>query len=675
MIPASNTLNYTVRFLCALALVALTLTTEIQPFWLALGGSAWLGSFLVDRYQTLRERLRAFETWAVAIMVVWLIIDFAVLKQTIFLAITHFLILFQTFKLLGPKTRKDVLQMFLFAFFQILAACTLSVDAWHAIILLSLIPSATTVLFWSQIERECENVNALDAGIKDRYRKMGRWLAVTAIPVNIVFTFCVFVLFPRLTLNAPLPGFGARSSTGYTDQVNLDQKGSLQNNSQTVLWLSIPDAEERRRWDGYVRGDVLDTFNGHQWMPAEEASRRLLVPSNNGLFLIDRPTGRFQAVHYFITLMDSSAATLFVIGRPLQVLAPLPALQQNAGGGLHWMSSWRRPLRYEAVSAFPKPNTPLSTETPPERTLELPTIALTRTRQLAQRIAGKGTDAVRAERLTVYLREHFQYSLDFGTAPNNPVEEFLFESKKGPCGYFASALALMLRTQGIPSRIAAGYLKGEWNNLAQHYVIREKDAHAWVEAYIEGQGWVSYDPTPAQSAVLTVEKGWGYAMRLSWDYVEYKWTKLVIQYDLYAQIRAFENIRGTSDRWGTTLSQWWGKKTGRLRWHWKTLERTSEDIDSPIMPRPRVLLWFILASLAAVAWVYARHQQHKPLRFYVDFLARMEREGFPKQASETGMEFVQRLVKNHALKAAEAQKITEDYYHLRFQNPRTHPDT
>src|SRR5262249_33974966 len=131
------------------------------------------------------------------------------------------------------------------------------------------------------------------------------------------------------------------------------------------------------------------------------------------------------------------------------------------------------------------------------RALDLPILPLARIKTFTQQIAGKGSPLVRAKKIEHYLRSHYGYSTDFGNRiVENPVEYFLFDRREGTCGHFASAMALMLRLQGIPSRVVAGYYKGEWNEPAQCVVIRERDAHAWVEAYIPGSGWVSFDPTP-----------------------------------------------------------------------------------------------------------------------------------------------------------------------------------
>src|SRR4029077_12438711 len=110
-------------------------------------------------------------TAAVVGMIGLLFVDFFIFRNTIFIAVTHFLLFFQIVKLAGEKTRKDCLQIFLFSFFQILAACTLSVDAWHAVVLIAFTPTAATALFWNQMAHEREGAGVpLDAATELCYR-------------------------------------------------------------------------------------------------------------------------------------------------------------------------------------------------------------------------------------------------------------------------------------------------------------------------------------------------------------------------------------------------------------------------------------------------------------------------------------------------------------------------
>ncbi len=127
--------------------------------------------------------------------------------------------------------------------------------------------------------------------------------------------------------------------------------------------------------------------------------------------------------------------------------------------------------------------------------------------------------------------------------PPDPLADFLFVRKQGHCEYFASSMAIVLRTLRIPSRVVNGFRTSEFNDLTEKYVIRASSAHSWVEAYFPGQGWVSFDPTPASP--LTDTTGWGRAL-LYLDAAASFWREWVVDYDANHQ-RALgeETIRGS----------------------------------------------------------------------------------------------------------------------------------
>ena len=107
----------------------------------------------------------------------------------------------------------------------------------------------------------------------------------------------------------------------------------------------------------------------------------------------------------------------------------------------------------------------------------------------------------RAAAIQSYLRNNFQYTLDPpDIEPEDPVGSFLFRSKSGYCEYFAAAMAVMLRTLNVPSRLVNGFQTGSYNRIGKDFVVRARDAHSWVEVYFTGYGWIPFDPTPADPA-------------------------------------------------------------------------------------------------------------------------------------------------------------------------------
>jgi hypothetical protein len=131
---------------------------------------------------------------------------------------------------------------------------------------------------------------------------------------------------------------------------------------------------------------------------------------------------------------------------------------------------------------------------------------------LGRRLAAGRNPYDVARAIEEYLGSECAYSLDSGIMPTSadPLAEFLFDVKKGHCEFFASAMAALLRSAGIPSRIVIGFQRGEWNDLGEFYTVRQRDAHAWVEAYFPEVGWLEFDPSPRRAENIAFLQGLGW---------------------------------------------------------------------------------------------------------------------------------------------------------------------
>src|SRR5438270_3435868 len=164
-------------------------------------------------------------------------------------------------------------------------------------------------------------------------------------------------------------------------------------------------------------------------------------------------------------------------------------------------------VRYNATSHLPPINgaklRAASTEYPEDiraTYLQLPALLDPRIPQLAKQIGARARNPYdKSLAIEGFLSgSRFTYTLNLTGKPGgDPLAHFLFESRAGHCEYFASAMAVMLRTVRIPTREVNGFLPGEFNDLAGDYIVRASDAHSWVEVYFPGTGWVTFDPTPA----------------------------------------------------------------------------------------------------------------------------------------------------------------------------------
>jgi hypothetical protein len=420
-----------------------------------------------------------------------------------------------------------------------------------------------------------------------------------------------------------------------------------------------------------LRGDVLDAFDGKQWINSHQEKIHSLQPDRNEVFKLRRVPAGTQTLHVTLTLLNTAKSTLFTPGTPVEIIAPFPHLESTDAGDFHWTSALRHPLQYQVLAmAGERQDSPAERMPPASVYVQLPMRGLERTKLLGRRVAGNGSGFEKAHALERYLREHYQYSLNFGqSAPENPVDHFLFESRQGFCIHFASALAVMLRLENIPSRVVAGYYHGEWNPLARQILFREQDAHAWVEAWVDGR-WIMLDPSPRavfdNASAARARLGW-LRIRETWDYLGYQWDRLIIEYDLYAQLRAWEHVRSRSDRVGTRWLAWWT--------HWRTHHPGQTEAspsnkspnDKPAHHWPWPLTAGLGMSLFIAGWITVRRSAKSAVPvFYLRFLRRMARLGFERKSFETAAEFAQRAARQLPKQAPHIEEITSAYYRLRF---------
>ena len=172
--------------------------------------------------------------------------------------------------------------------------------------------------------------------------------------------------------------------------------------------------------------------------------------------------------------------------------------------------------------------------------LQLPDDLDPRVLELARRVAGEHS-APRAKVAAIkqYLRQEYRYTLvPTPTTSGQALGVFLFDSREGHCEYFATALAVMLRAEGVPARLVNGFYGGDFNAVGGFIAVRQTHAHSWVEAWMPGEGWVRFDATPA-GQVAARSSG---AIGLLSDALQAKWYGLVLDYDLGSQVKGVRAV-------------------------------------------------------------------------------------------------------------------------------------
>jgi transglutaminase-like putative cysteine protease len=364
-------------------------------------------------------------------------------------------------------------------------------------------------------------------------------LLAVAVPVGISF----FLLFPRLA--SPLwgiPDTTLDSKTGLSDSMS---PGSIQHlfMDDSPAFRATFDGAAPPAMELYWRGPVFWRFDGKAWKVGFYGSN---------VSAAAQPPAAGALWSYSVQLEPNERNWLFALDYP----ATVPA---DTRLSLDFQLIRRDPviqlLKYAMISNPDFTDSPELPVTLRAQALELPEGSNPRTRRLLETWRRETPDdAALVQRVLDHFNQQpFHYSLDAPLLGRDPVDDFLFETRMGFCEHYASAFAVMMRTVGIPSRIVTGYMGGWYNALGDYYLVRQSDAHAWAEVWLQGQGWVRVDPTAAVSP-LRVQSGslgalsaprhlidypWLRQVRNSFDIVQQRWNDWVIEYGAAQQSRLF----------------------------------------------------------------------------------------------------------------------------------------
>jgi hypothetical protein len=291
-----------------------------------------------------------------------------------------------------------------------------------------------------------------------------------------------------------------------------------------------------------------------------------------------------------------------------------------------------------------------------ERHLALPPLDPA-TRALAREVAGRGASpAEAASRLEAYLSTRFTYSLDLTRPPGRgTLEDFLFGRREGYCEVFATALAVLLRSLGIPTRVVVGFLNGAWNEYGEYLAVRQRDAHTWVEAFLPGEGWRILDPSPRAAFDAARPAPLLGRAELYLDSLRLRWNRYVVGFSAADQLGLALRARAQSLAWRKSLRRGWDR------------------VRQAAPPGPTLL--FVLAAGAGGAGLLLRWRRlSAPARprgvpqipFYALALRRLRRAGFPKPPALTPAEFAERVVGEGGEPFAPLRELTLAYYAIRF---------
>jgi transglutaminase-like putative cysteine protease len=591
------------------------------------------------------------------------------------LGAVHFLIFVSIVRFYSAVTDRDALFLSMLSFAGILAAAVLTVDTTFLILFFIFLLFGVSTFVGMELRRGA--LGAVSPALHahtERDRRLNRALSLSALSVAIgaiVLGGVLFFFFPRFSAGyLGRASFSPSLMTGFSESVELGQIGEIKKNSAVVMRVQTgkPVGYDRLRW----RGIALTNFDGRRWSSSEHNAQRLQPSEDGWIHTADSPQktdSPKSGMIYTVYLEPMATDAIFVPGKVITLKGDFNGEGGNSFGAIRRSYIFRdstdtllnpfhnyAAIRYAGFSLLPPLNAAklraASTDYSPEITetyLQLPPLN-PRIPELAKEITKNArTPFDKAVAIESYLRERFTYSLNLTGKPgDDPLAHFLFETRAGHCEYFASAMTIMLRTLGIPSREVNGFLPGEYNDLGGDYIVRASDAHSWVEVYFPGMDWETFDPTPAAPEYET-----GFLTRLGKyaDWMEITWSEWVIGYDFAHQLVLAQNLQRDSRNWSESARGWFEHKQ-RAGKKWMKSWQLQRGMLGYLLPIALVfflaaLRFSLLAELIRRVRLFFQLRGSKAVRsdpqlasrLYGELLRMLARRGLMRNVSQTPFEF------------------------------------
>jgi len=468
----------------------------------------------------------------------------------------------------------------------------------------------------------------------------GGRLLLYAVPLAIV----MWVFFPRLS--SPfwaVPIDTSQASSGLSDTMSPGDITSLSMSNEVAFRVTF-DGEIPEPRDRYWRGLVLTRFNGRTWSGREPSISRSAL---------DQIEVEGDPISYTVTLEPTRQQWVFALDMPTswslrrtfmgpqQQLARMTPIDQRIAYSVTSYNKFRvgtnlSDLYRNWYSSLPDDSNP-------------------RTAELAREMrATAGSDRAFVDAVLQKLnREEFYYTLEPPPLGRNPVDRFLFETRRGFCEHYASAFSVLMRSVGIPTRVVLGYQGGEVNPMGGHLIVRQSDAHAWTEIWLDELGWYRIDPTAAvaperidigasDAAFDGIGQAWGLAapsrlvhqIKLTWDAMNATWNEWILGYGPDAQ---------------KSLMEWLGMDNPS----WRKMMLTLVSL---------VIGLIMLISLLLMLR-YRPPQKDEAARLYRRFI---KKTGLQPQTGETARVFALRVLKSNAAPDEAVNEITDAYMDARY---------
>jgi protein-glutamine gamma-glutamyltransferase len=608
------------------------------------------------------------ERWTTPLSIgyfVFFTVDYLAFSRNFLSATVHLALFGVVVRMFSVRRERDHVTLAILAFLMVLVSAVLTVDSLFLLSFAAFMLMAVTTFVLMEMRRSerSASVRARHSSDPQEHRHLAFALARIAPSLMALILVCGAVLFfvmPRMSAGY-LGGysFGTDFSSGFSDRVQLGEIGQIQQSNSIVMHVQI-DGDSTGRYDLHWRGVALADFDGHAWSNPREQS--FLSRESDDTFVVPGGVsgaadalGRENFIHYRVLMEPIGTNVFFLAPWVRRVSGNYRSVAIDAGGALYDFDSRHAISRYEATSniatALPDELRMAGRNYPTaigKSYLHFPELD-PRVPQLAAQISGSAKNNYdKAAAVEHYLRTRFGYTLELPqTSPKDPIANFLFDRKQGHCEYFASSMAVMLRTLGIPARVVTGFRSDEFNDLTESYVIRAKDAHAWVEAYFPGYGWQTFDPTPSGNGTGTPQ-GWG-RLSLYVDAMASFWREWVVSYDASHQyvlgqtaVTRSRNLWEGARKWARNLYE------SMLKWAQRSQDRIEHSPGS----------WALMGAAIALALLIVANL-NRILRLFYQRRLEAHPERSPEQAASMWYQRMARVLARRGMRKAEAQTAQE----------------
>lgn len=613
---------------------------------------------------------KSFERfWEVAslLYLVFFLFDIFRLSATLAPALVHLFVFILINKLFNLRTTRDYYQLYLLTFLCMLAASSLNIEIEMFYLILTYI-----VLFlWNMVAmtllREWQRQES-EAMFPFSLFHPFFWIAVL-ISAGLAFAFAlgIFFILPRIQLGF----FGNMKSqklqhvSGFSQNVSLGDIASVGDNTGLAMRVRVTTGQLVKRPHFYWRGMAYDHYDGKSWSTAIQGTRFLSEDSfsyfYNGNYSFD-PQALIKQEFY---LEPIDTRVIFGQDRIVRIHGPFNAITRDPNQTLTGLTRLTHYEVYSRINEF-QPTMIQKEEPLPAniKTYYLQVPALSNEfHTLAASLAAKARTPVdRIVAVRKYLVENYTYNTQsLPQSETDPISEFLFRKKTGSCEYFATSMALLLRDMGVPTRLATGYSEGEYNDIGDFYMVRQTDAHAWVEVFLNGQ-WYQVDPSPLQQEAT--RSFFNFSKFLA--SVSFFWDRYILIFSAQDQLDtissaqdSYYHIRNSFREVNDTLPS---LILAKLATFWK--QRRYEAL--------------ALAALAVVLgsglfWYLRKKRLEKiissPVLFYQRTLAILQSKGFNRPPELTPSEFIESLKDDvPQVQAEDLANLTRLFYRSRFGN-------